>query len=737
MAKLKEEKSIYPVSGMHCAACAGKVESVLNSLDGVKEAVANFASREASVEYDPDVITPEQMRDAVQRYGYTLHIEMSEEELDRMREAEMRKVKRNVTFSAVLTAVILIVSFAFHHGGTAVNVLLWCLATPVVVIGGRQFYVNAWQRLRQGSSDMDTLVALSSGIAYLFSVFNTLFPEVWLRHGLMPHVYFDAAACIITFILIGRMMEERAKQRTAVSIKNLIGLQPKSTIVVLPDGTQVEKSISDITIGDILLARPGEKIAVDGIAVDGESHVDQSMMTGEPMPVAVREGAKVFAGTVNGEGSFTYRAQSVGSSTMLSRIIALVKEAQGSKPPIQRIVDKVASVFVPVIISLSVVTLLLWLFFAKDNGVTYGILSAITVLVIACPCALGLATPTALMVGMGRGAEEGILIRDAVSLEIAKGVDTVVLDKTGTLTKGKPEVVDSMWVVSDNAHARNVLYSIERRSSHPLAAAIVESLTDCEPVLVLAFRNIPGEGLRAQVDKINYFVGNERLLSNNGVTIPAEVSATASKWAADGCSVVYIASEKEGVMGLYAVADAVKPTSLRAVEMLRDENVELHILTGDSSEAASLLARRVGIEHYKGNVTPADKWQYIKSLQDSGRKVAMVGDGVNDSAALSMADLSIAMGSGSDVAIDVAQMTIISDNLEKVPQAIKLSRATVGIIRQNLFWAFIYNVIAVPVAAGLLYPFTGYLLNPMIACALMALSSVSVVTNSLRLRKKG
>ncbi|WP_304467573.1 cation-translocating P-type ATPase, partial [uncultured Muribaculum sp.] len=300
MAKLKEEKSIYPVSGMHCAACAGKVESVLNSLDGVKEAVANFASREASVEYDPDVITPEQMRDAVQRYGYTLHIEMSEEELDRMREAEMRKVKRNVTFSAVLTAVILIVSFAFHHGGTAVNVLLWCLATPVVIIGGRQFYVNAWQRLRQGSSDMDTLVALSSGIAYLFSVFNTLFPEVWLRHGLMPHVYFDAAACIITFILIGRMLEERAKQRTAVSIKNLIGLRPKSTIVVLPDGTQVEKSISDITIGDILLARPGEKIAVDGIAVDGESHVDQSMMTGEPMPVAVREGAKVFAGTVNG-----------------------------------------------------------------------------------------------------------------------------------------------------------------------------------------------------------------------------------------------------------------------------------------------------------------------------------------------------------------------------------------------------------------------------------------------------
>ncbi|WP_333593246.1 copper-translocating P-type ATPase, partial [Alistipes putredinis] len=579
---------------------------------------------------------------------------------------------------------------------------------------------------------MDTLVALSTGIAYLFSLFNLVFPEFWLSRGVEPHVYFEAAAVIIAFILLGRTLEEKAKGDTTASLKKLIGLQPKNAIVVAADGTQTEIPISRIRVGDLLAVRPGEKIAVDGAVCEGDSYVDESMLSGEPLPVHKEPGTKVFAGTINQKGSFRFRAEKVGAATMLAQIILIVQEAQGSKAPVQKLADKIAGIFVPAIIGIALLSFVLWLVFDPSGGMTHGILAAVTVLVIACPCALGLATPTAVMVGIGKGAEKGILIRDAVSLETAGKIDTVVLDKTGTLTEGKPVVTDIVWANGDD-RAKAVFFSLEKLSEHPLADAVVHYFAGVPTLNVERFGSLTGKGIEGTVDGVRYFAGSRRLLDEQGIVVGKELNIEAQRLSAEAKSIVWFA-DSEQALAVAAIADRIKDSSVEAVRELQAAGIDVYMLTGDSRAAAGHIAEKAGIRNFEAEILPQDKAAFVKRLQTLGHKVAMAGDGINDSAALAQADLSIAMGGGSDIAMDVAQMTIISSDLRKIPEAIRLSKQTVRTIRQNLFWAFIYNLVGIPVAAGALYPVSGFLLNPMIAGAAMALSSVSVVANSLRLK---
>ena len=546
-------------------------------------------------------------------------------------------------------------------------------------------------------------------------------------------VYFEASSVIIAFILLGRTLEERAKGNTSAAIRKLMGLQPKQVTRVADDGSLHECPIADVMPGDMLLVKPGEKIAVDGTVAEGSSYVDESMLSGEPLAVRKQSGAKVYAGTINQKGSFRFRAEKVGADTMLAHIIRLVQDAQGSKAPVQKLVDRIAAVFVPTIMGLALLSFILWMAFDPADGFTHGLLAAVTVLIIACPCALGLATPTAIMVGIGKGAGEGILIKDAESLETAKKVDTVVLDKTGTLTEGRPVVAD-VYARPGYEEARAALRSLESRSEHPLAEAVVAAL-DVPSLPVEQFESLTGRGVKGRVDGRLYLAGNRRLMEEHHIQTEPDVDEAAARYAAGAKTVVWFADETR-VLALLAVADRIKPTSRTAVEELERMGVTVYMLTGDNEATARRIAAEAGIAHFRAEVLPAQKAGFVKQLQAEGHCVAMAGDGINDSAALAQADLGIAMGQGSDIAMDVAKMTIISSDLTKVAAAIRLSAQTVRTIRQNLFWAFIYNLIGVPVAAGVLYPFTGFLLNPMIAGAAMAMSSVSVVTNSLRLKGK-
>lgn len=613
------------------------------------------------------------------------------------------------------------------------NEIMWILSTPVVFWCGRGFFMNAAKQLRHRTVTMDTLVALSTGIAYLFSLFNMLFPAFWLERGIYPHVYFEASAVIIAFILLGRLLEERAKGNTTSAIKKLMGLRPKTVTVVGEDGVQRVVGIDAVRRGDTVLVRPGERIPVDGEVISGSSYVDESMLTGEPVAVGKGEGNKVFAGTVNQKGSFTFRAEKVGSDTMLAQIIRMVQDAQGSKAPVQKLVDRIAAVFVPAIIAVGVLSLVLWLVLDPGDGFTHGLLALVTVLIIACPCALGLATPTAITVGIGRAAENGILVKDAESLETARKVDIVVLDKTGTVTAGRPVVTDEVWIGDREAAA--VLAELEKLSEHPLAEAIVARFPDLEAAPIEDFQSITGKGVSGRRDGVRFFAGNEKLLRDNGIITDGELAAAARKWASQAKSVVWFAGGGKA-LAVLAVADTVKESSAKAVAELRSAGIEVWMLTGDNESTAAEIARQAGIAHYRAEMLPDQKAGFVAEMQREGRIAAMVGDGINDSAALAVADLGIAMGRGSDIAMDAAKMTIVSSDLTKIPVAIKISALTVRTIRQNLFWAFIYNLIGVPIAAGILYPLNGFLLNPMIAGAAMALSSVSVVTNSLRLKWK-
>lgn len=734
MEKSKTIKQTFPVLDMSCAACATRVDKTLNQQEGVSRVSVNYASAMATVEYDPLICSPESLKAAIQEAGYDLVIEKGEEadrEVEDAHTAKYKKLKIRTTWAILLSLPVAIIGMFFMDMPYA-NYVMWLLSTPVVFGLGKDFFLNAWKQLKHKSANMDTLVANSTGIAYLFSLFNLFYPDFWLSRGVEPHVYFEASSVIVAFILLGRLLEERAKGNTSTAIRKLIGLQPKTVTIVRENGQLQEIPISEIRMDDVVLVKPGEKIAVDGTVTDGSSFVDESMLSGESLPVEKRVGTHVFAGTINQKGSFRFRAEKVGKDTLLAHIIRMVQDAQGSKAPVQKLVDKIAAVFVPAIMSIALLAFLVWIFLDPTNGFTHGLLSAVTVLIIACPCALGLATPTAIMVGIGKGAELGILIKDAESLEIARKVDTIVLDKTGTITEGKPKVTDLIGPVDSSL--TNIFCSLEKLSEHPLAEAVVNYFPNGS-VLIEQFESITGRGVQGRVGGKLYMAGNRSLLEEKRVRIDEGLSKEANRLTSDAKTVIWFADEKQALC-LVAIADRIKETSEVAIRELQQMGIEVYMLTGDNESTARAIAGKMGIRHFRAGVLPQDKAAFVRELQRTGKHVAMVGDGINDSAALAQADLSIAMGQGSDIAMDVAKMTIISSDLTKIASAIRLSALTVRTIRQNLFWAFIYNTIGVPIAAGVLYPINGFLLNPMIAGAAMAMSSVSVVINSLRLKGK-
>ena len=728
-------KNTYPVLGMSCASCAARVDKTLNGLPGVYQATVNYATAVAQVEYNPEVCSDATLQSAVQDAGYDLLVDTGEDAADKAEEIRLtryRKIKRRTVAALLLSLPIMVISM-FFEDISSLKYVLWILATPVVFGLGREFYINAWRQLKHGTSNMDTLVAVSTGIAYTFSVFNLLFPDFWLSRGIEPHIYFEAASVIIAFILLGRLLEERAKQNTSTAIKKLISLQPK-TITIIVDSDERTVPITAVQKGDTILVKPGERIAVDGMVVTGESYVDESMLNGEPVPLHKQSGEKVFAGTINQKGTFRFIADKIGSDTMLAQIIRMVQDAQGSKAPVQKLVDRIARFFVPAIISISIIAFIAWIFLAPTNGFTNGLLAMVTVLIIACPCALGLATPTAIMVGIGKGAEKGILIKDAQSLEIAQKIDTIILDKTGTITAGHPIVVESLWE-NGFEHSRKILYSLEKLSEHPLSDAVVNTLQNEKEISIDKFENVPGKGVKGIVGSQTYYVGNLSLLNDNHITIASHLQELANKWTQEAKTLVWFADSTQAIAAI-ALTDEIKQTSAQAISQLQEMGVEVYMLTGDNAISAQAISRKVGINHYKAGVLPNEKAQFIKELQANGKKVGMVGDGINDSAALAQADLSIAMGQGSDIAVDTAMATILSSDLLKIPETIRLSQLTIKTIYQNLFWAFIYNLIGIPIAAGIFYSVNGFLLNPMWASAAMAFSSVSVVLNSLRLKRK-
>lgn len=729
------ETKVLPVLEMSCAVCAGNVESTVQALSGVEKASVNFAAGTLTVTYNPSVITLEVMQAAVQAAGYDLIVEAEDPVAMQEEKARMhyKILRRNTIGAWTLSIPLALLGMVFMHVPFG-NWIMMVLALAIMIFFGRSFYVNGVRHALKGKANMDTLVALSTSIAFLFSLFNTLCPGFWLGKGLEPHVYYEASGVIIAFVLLGKLMEERAKNSTSSAIKGLMGLQPKTARLVT-DGREEEVPISNLQVGNVVSVRPGEKIPVDGTLLQGSSSVDESMLSGEPIPVEKNAGDRVLAGTINQKGAFTMEATSVGGTTVLAQIVQMVQSAQGSKAPVQRIVDKISGIFVPVVVLLSFLTFVCWLVIGGESYFSYALLSAVSVLVIACPCALGLATPTALMVGMGKGAEQHILIKDAFALENLCKVNTVVLDKTGTLTEGVPVVTDSYWISDDNIRYLDVLYTAEQKSEHPLASAILCWLEESGAKVCEAenFESLTGRGVRIQVEGVTYWVGSQGLLDIFQAGIPEKVRKQIGQWQEDGQSVVFYGQETR-LLAVLAISDRIKPTSAEAVKELKKQGIEVHFLTGDGVRTAERVAATLDIGYYKAEVMPNDKEEYIISLQQQGKKVAMVGDGINDSQALARADVSIAMGKGTDIAMDVAMVTLITSDLLLLPGAIRLSKQTVRLIYQNLFWAFIYNVIGIPLAAGVLFPINGLLLNPMLASAAMAFSSVSVVLNSLRLK---
>ena len=727
----------FPVSGMTCASCAVSVESMLKTIPGVENVSVNYAGTTAQVDYDPKLVKPEKLRKAVQSIGYDMAIDKQadDESIAQEKEAAYQKLKIRTIWSAILTLPVVIIGMFFHHWHDG-NWIMMALTIPVLFWFGKSFFINAWKQARHGKSNMDTLVAVSTGIAFLYSAFNTIFPQVMLSQGLAPHVYFESAAVIITFISLGKLLEERAKSNTSSAIKKLIGLQPK-TVRVLRNNAEVEIKIEEVLRGEIIHIRPGEKIPVDGKVVSGHSFIDESMISGEAIPVEKIQDTKVFAGTINQKGTLTIEAEKVGAETLLAQIIQTVKNAQGSKAPVQKLVDKVAGIFVPVVMIIAVISFAVWMIFGGENAFAQALISAVTVLIIACPCALGLATPTAIMVGVGKGAENGILIKDAESLEKAHKINAVVLDKTGTITEGKPKVQEIIWAENaGNQHQLGeILYAVESRSEHPLADAVVRYLPKDfnQNIQIDKFESITGKGVKAFFGDSIYVVGSRNFMLENEVDLQQLSATKMDEFSSKANTIIYFAKDKNAVAAI-AIADAVKQSSAEAIKALNNAGIKVYMLTGDNEATAKAVASTVGILHYQSETLPSQKTEFVRKLQAEGKTVAMVGDGINDAEALAVADVSIAMGKGTDIAMDVAKITLIHSDLMHIVRAIRLSKATIRTIKQNLFWAFIYNLIGIPIAAGLLYPFNGFLLNPMLAGAAMALSSVSVVANSLRLK---
>ena len=731
-------KKSFPVTGMSCAACASSVESILSHTNGVNSASVNFASSSVLVDYD-ETITEKKIQKALQEVGFDIIIDVEDPSYvqQELQQKLYQDIKSRTIWSAILTLPIFILGMFFMQWELGKWISL-ALTLPVLFWFGRSFFINAYKQAKHGKANMDTLVALSTGIAFLFSIFNTFFPEFWLSRGIEPHVYYEAATVIITFISLGKLLEEKAKSNTSSAIKKLMGLQPK-TLKIIENGEEKEIPISSVQVGQTILVRPGEKIPVDGEVSKGSSYVDESMITGEPVPVEKSKDEKVFAGTVNQKGSFQFIAEKVGGETLLSQIIKMVQEAQGSKAPVQKLVDKIAGIFVPVVLGISIITFIVWMSVGGDNAFSQALLTSVAVLVIACPCALGLATPTAIMVGIGKGAENNILIKDAESLELGHKVNAVILDKTGTITEGKPLVTNILWKdkLENQNEYKQILLAIETQSEHPLAEAVVNHLKEenIQQYEISAFESITGKGVKAQTENgSKYYVGNHKLMLEKNIQIDASLMKTAESLEEHAKTVIFFGNGKQ-VLAILAIADKIKETSKKAIETLQDRGIEVYMLTGDNNKTASAVAKQVGISNYQGEVMPSEKAAFVEKLQAEGKIVAMVGDGINDSHALAQANVSIAMGKGSDIAMDVAKMTLITSDLQSIPKALELSKRTVLGIRQNLFWAFIYNIIGIPIAAGVLYPVNGFLLDPMIAGMAMAFSSVSVVANSLRLKR--
>jgi Cu2+-exporting ATPase len=737
---MKTVKETFPVTGMHCASCALTVEKTLKAQKGIASASVNYANATALVEYEKAGTDLEKVKSNVRDAGYDILVRPDEQNPELVEEKKREAclaLRVRTMFAVALSVPILIIAMAGDHSAT-LNYVQWALATPVVAILGKQFFIGAWKQAKHMRANMDTLVALSTGIAYLFSVFNTVYPQFWLSRNVQPHVYFEAASVVISFILIGKLLEERAKAGTSAAIKNLIALQPTLATRITSENEEEVVHIAELIPGDLIVVRPGEKIPVDGTVTEGTSYVDESMITGEAMPATKTLENKVFAGTINQTGSFTFKAEKLGSNTLLAQIIRKVQEAQGSKAPVQKLVDKVAGVFVPIVLIISIITFIVWYATGGKEGLPHGLIAMVTVLVIACPCALGLATPTAIIVGMGKGAEHGILIKDAESLELAHKVDTVVLDKTGTITEGRPEVTDIAW--RDNTDIgllSSIMFSIELKSEHPLSRAITSFFKNIntQAVEVSSFDSITGSGVTAVYAGNIYFIGSYRLIDSLSLKIPEALMKQAALWLENANTVVWLA-DQYSVLAAIAIADIIKPTAATAVGELQHMGITVSMLTGDNEKTARSIAADAGITVFKAEVSPAGKSDYIAELQANGHIVAMAGDGINDSPALAKADVSIAMSKGTDIAMDVAKITLLYSDPVQIAKAITLSKQTVKLIRQNLFWAFIYNIICIPIAAGVLYPINGYVPDPMIAGAAMALSSISVVTNSLRLKWK-
>ena len=760
----------FPVTGMSCAACASSVESILSHTKGVQQAEVNFATELVWVEYE-ESLSPEDLHEALKKVGYGL-LWSDDESGDELAEAQKKahdeyyyQVKTRTIASILLSIPVIIIGMGFMDW-TPGRWISLVLSLPVLFYFGRHFYVNAWKQARHGQSNMDTLVALSTGIAFLFSLFNTLFPQVLLSRGYEVHVYYEAAVVIIAFVSLGKWLEERAKSNTSTALKKLMGLQPKNVYIWMAKDSADRSSLSDnfdvqqgeeqvmplkwVKEGQIIIVRPGEHVPVDGQVIFGESYVDESMITGEPIGVLKKKGERVYAGTINQKGSFYFIAEKVGKQTYLSQIISRVQQAQGSKAPVQKLVDRIAGVFVPFVLGIAVLSMVVWMVVGGQEMITQAILAAVAGLVIACPCALGLATPTAIMVGIGKGAEHQILIKDAQSLELAHKVDTVVLDKTGTLTQGRPALTDEKWFLDglekEQSSVAAIIWAIEHQSEHPLSEAFLahyqSDYNSSEDKIVLTrFESMTGKGVEAEDQEGNsYTLGSisylrDRYKNQWNAEVLSSQEDQFRQWEGQAKTVIGFIMNEE-LRALFALADPLKPTAKGGIDALGRQGLRVIMLSGDSSKTAEAVAKELGIEEVWAQMLPEQKADKIRALQAQGCIVAMVGDGINDSEALAAADVSVAMGQGSDIAMDVAKVTLISSDPGLLAKAFTLSHDTVRGIRQNLFWAFIYNIIGIPIAAGVLYPFNGFLLDPMIAGAAMAFSSVSVVTNSLRLKTK-
>ncbi len=726
-----------PVEGMTCSSCVARVEKALTKVDGVQSASVNLATEKATVQFNPAATSVDTLKAAVEEAGYTLTIPRQHEgsAVASHKDIAYKQLKKEFILAVLLTLPVMALSMLSMMDSYmswspismgATNKILLLLTTPVMFISGRRFFKGLWGSVKHFAADMNTLVAVGTGSAYIYSLVAVMFPE-WLGLSEMPHVYFDTSATIITLILLGKLLEATAKNRASDAIKKLLGLQPK-TARVIRNGVERDVPIADVVINDIILVRPGEKIPVDGVVTKGSTTLDESMITGESLPVEKNIGDRVIGGTINKNGSIEFCATAVGAQTVLARIVKLVEEAQGSKAPIQNLADKIASMFVPIVIGLAILTFLLW-YFVGGIGFTPAMINFIAVLIIACPCALGLATPTAIMVGTGKGAQMGVLIKNSESLERVQDVQTIIFDKTGTITEGKPSVTDVVpFNGVDETTLIRVAASLERKSGHPLAQAIVEYARRMNIGMLESesFQSLTGFGVTGIVERAAVVVGNIALLNEYAVHLNGEEAAI-KQVIVSGKTPIFVAMDGK-LAGFIAVADAVKPTAASAISALKAMGIEVIMITGDNERTANAIARQVGIERVVAGVLPQDKAARIKAIQSEGKVVAMVGDGVNDAPALAQADVGIAMGSGTDVAIEAADITLMKSDLNTVVQAIRLSGRTLRTIRQNLFWAFVYNVVGIPLAAlGML--------NPMIAAAAMAFSSVSVVSNSLRLKR--